>query len=196
MSIVLGMPMTAILRPRFWTSSAMSARPAQRAVAADGEEQADVHAVERVHDLPGVLVAARGAEDGAAVLVDAADGRRVQLDRDVAVAGGEPLVAVAEAEDVAHPVVVVEAEHDRADDVVEPRAEAAAGDDAALELGRVEVDLRARPGLLEGRHRPGRLERLAQQRRAGLEHDPVAVLHEVSPLDGGGDAAVPESLDV
>ncbi len=195
LSIVLGMPTTPIFRPRLWISSADLLRPAQRPVAADGEEQADVHAVERVHDLPGVLVPARGAQDGAAVFVDAADGRRVQLDRGVAVAVGEALVAVGEPEDVAHPVVVVQAEHDCADHVVEPRAEAAAGDDAALELGGVEVDLRARPGLLEGRHRPGRLECLAQQHRVGLEHDLVAVLHEVHALDGGGDAAGPESLD-
>ena len=67
----------------------------------------------------------------------------------VPVAGDEALVAVAEADDAAHAVVPGELHHEAADDVVEPGAEPAAGDDPDPRLGRVEEDLAPRAAGLE-----------------------------------------------
>ena len=49
--MVFGMPMTLILRPRRAASSADGMRAPQRAVAADGEEDADLHALQGVDHL-------------------------------------------------------------------------------------------------------------------------------------------------
>ena len=47
--------------------------PAERAVAADDEQHVDAHLFQAIDDLGGVLLAARGAQDRAAMLVDVAD---------------------------------------------------------------------------------------------------------------------------
>jgi hypothetical protein len=62
---------------------------------------------------------------------------------------GEALEAVADAEDFADAVVVVEFEEGGADDVVEAGAEAAAGDDGRAGLAGIEEDLLAGAGALE-----------------------------------------------
>ena len=77
-------------------SSAIAWRAAQRAVAADREEHVDALALQGVDHLADVLRSARGAEDRAAHLVDVADPLRRQLERRMAVARHQPLVAVAE----------------------------------------------------------------------------------------------------
>ena len=67
----------------------------------------------------------------------------------MAVARDEPLVAVAETVDARDAVASGELRDDAADDVVQPRAQAAAGDDGGGGLGRIEEDLLARAGDLE-----------------------------------------------
>ena len=62
---------------------------AEGAVAADDEEDVDGHAFEAIDDFDGVLVAAGGAEDGAAALVDFGDHFGVEVEDVVAVAGDE-----------------------------------------------------------------------------------------------------------
>jgi hypothetical protein len=96
----------------------------------------------------GGLVAARGAQDGAAELVDFGDGLGGQFDHVVTEAGDEALEAEADAQDRGHVVVVVAGHDDGPDDVVDARAEASAGDDGALGLGRVVVEELAGTGLL------------------------------------------------
>ena len=130
LSIVFGTPTTAMRSPRCGDHAGDLLRAVQRAVAADHEQDVDAHLLEAVDDLLRVLAAARAAEDRAAVLVDAAHDVGVELHDLVPVAGDEALVAVAEAEDPAHAVVARELHHQAADDVVEPGAETAAGDDA------------------------------------------------------------------
>ncbi len=62
----------------------------------------------------------------------------------------EPLIAVEESVDTLDAVAEAEFQGEAADDVVESRAEAAAGDDAGGGAGWVEEDLAARAGGLEG----------------------------------------------
>jgi hypothetical protein len=52
----------------------------------------------------------------------------------MAVAPDQPFVAVTEAMDPLDAVVVMEAQHDGADHVIDPRTESTAGDDAAGDL--------------------------------------------------------------
>ncbi len=63
--------------------------------------------------------------------------------------GVEAEVAVADAQHVADAVVLGELEVDRADDVVQPGAESAAGDDGGGGIEGVEVDAFARAGLFK-----------------------------------------------
>src|SRR6187401_2922066 len=58
-------------------------------------------------------------------------------------------VAAAKADDLRNTVPVMELEKERANDIVQPRAQTAAGDDAGARLLRVEEQLRARPSQLE-----------------------------------------------
>ena len=56
------------------------------------------------------------------------------------------LVTVAESENPLHAIAARELEHDAPDDVVQPRAQATARDDAAADRTRIEEDLIARAG--------------------------------------------------
>ena len=76
--------------------------------------------------------------------------------------GDESLQAVADAVDVAHPVVIVELQDNRPDDVVEPRAQTAAGHQRAAQLARVEVDFVPGAGHFQGRG--GRLDDPSRRR--------------------------------
>ena len=67
LSIVFGMPTTAIFAPALGDLVGDRLRAAERAVAADHEEDVDARALEAVDDLLRVLLAAGGAEDRAAV---------------------------------------------------------------------------------------------------------------------------------
>src|SRR6516165_8738426 len=107
----------------------------------------------------------------------------------------QPLVAVAEPVDLPYAVVVMEAQHDGADHVVDPRAEAAAGDDAAGNGYRVEKDLLPRPGELQRR----RLHSCVQVRlyflEPGVVQYPITLACEPPLPHGGGNAALAEPLD-
>ena len=153
-------------------------RAAHAAVAADDEQDVDPELDEGVDHLPGVLVAARAAQDRAAVVVDVADGVQVELDDALAVLRRQARVAVAEAVDVRDAVVLGELLDDPADHVVEPGAQAAAGHDADVRGVRVEVDLPARPGRLEA----GQLvdgHPALQQYGDGVVHEHAVVLVDV-----------------
>ena len=116
-------------------------RAAHAAVAADDEQDVDPELDEGVDHLPGVLVAARAAEDRAAVVVDVPHGvaGRARRRRSRCF-GDQARVAVAEAVDVRDAVVLGELLDDPADHVVEPGAQAAAGHDADVRGVGVEVD--------------------------------------------------------
>ena len=72
LSIVFGMPTTAIRVAALGDHLGDLLRAAHRAVAADDEQDVDAHLLQAVDDLLRVLLAAGGAEDRAAVLVDVA----------------------------------------------------------------------------------------------------------------------------
>ncbi len=111
------------------------------------------------------------------------------------------LVAVAKAEDPLHAVAVRELEHDAAHHVVEPGAEAAAGDDPAAERARIEEDLVARPRELEGRQVQGRPCVLSELGDAVVDEHLVGPAHEghggLAQVrgDGRGEQALSEHLD-
>ncbi len=113
---------------------------ALRAVAADGEEHVDPLGLQRVGHGLGGLRAAGEPEHRAALLVDVAHGLGVEAHGGHAEAGDDPLEAVAKARDGAHAVLEPELEDHRAHDVVDARAEPAAGDDAGADLGGLEED--------------------------------------------------------
>ena len=98
------------------------ARAAQRPVAADAEEDVDVHPLERVDHHVGRLLAAARAEDRASRLVDRVDGVGVEEHRLVAVLRVEARVAVAYAVHLLDAVVELEDLDEALYDGVEPRA--------------------------------------------------------------------------
>src|SRR5262249_60330296 len=106
-------------------------RAAETAVAPDHEEELHVEAEERIDHPIEILRPARRAERRPATLVHVLDDVWEELRRLVVIRVGEARVAVAEAVDAADAVGGREGQHDRAHDVVEPPAEAAAGEGAA-----------------------------------------------------------------
>jgi hypothetical protein len=74
-----------------------------------------------------------------------------QLHRRVAVALHEALVAETKSEYLRHAVLMIQAEDNRADDVVYSWAQAATGNNAAHELRRIEVQTLSRTGHLQRR---------------------------------------------
>ena len=74
-----------------------------------------------------------------------------EVERRPLVLGDEPLIPVAESEDLPDPVVVAEFQDQGPDHVVEAGTQPAAGDDARLRLRRIEVDPAARAAGLEAR---------------------------------------------
>ena len=98
----------------------------------------------------------------------------VELDGLVPCSPTRPCVAVAEAEDLADAVALRQLEDEPADHVVDPRAQAAAGDDPAAEARGLEEDAVARPRELEGRRARGSA-RCSSVRQAVVEEDPVGL---------------------
>jgi hypothetical protein len=187
------MPTTAI----FWLRAATGDlhRPAERAVAADDEQDVDVHPLETVHDFLGILPAPRGAEDRAAVLVDVADHRRREIDHVVAVAGDEALVAVAEAVDPLHAVMEGEFHDEPADHVVDAGAEATAGDDPDPHLRRVEEDASPRARRFESGESVGGAAALGDEPGRVVEQHAVVLGDVVRGRPPGLDVRLERRLD-
>ena len=159
-------------------------RGAHPPVTTDDEQRVHPAQDQAVDHFLGLLPAARAAQDGAAGVVYLADPIRCQLLGVVAVRGRQPAEPVAEAEDPPHAVVHGEFLDDAPDDVVEPRAQPAAGHHARRDAGGVEVDLPAGSGRLEARQLLRREVVLGEHRNGVLEQHPVALRHVVrrSPL--------------
>ena len=160
----------------------------QRAVPADGKQNADVHPFQRVHDLLHRLGASRGTQDGAALLVDVGHFLRVQFHWLVMVGGRQAFESVPESPDGRHFVDVVQAQDNGSYYVVDARTEAAAGHDAAAKLGRVEVYLLSRSRLLERGRGPAFGQKgLQAPGTCGVEY-PVVVFDETFVPHGRRDA--------
>ncbi len=175
----------------------------QGAAAADHEEDADVHALQGVRDFLDILGAAARSDHHTAAFVDVDHLVRGEVQHVIAVAGNEPAQAVAHAGNVAHTVAVVQLEHDRADDVVQPRAEPPAGDQGALELAGVEVDALARPGQLVGRRQGAVRKRFTGPVHGDVDQDPVLLGYEAETVGavyalvhGGRYPGIPQCRDV
>ena len=141
-----------------------------RAVAADDVQLVDAALAQELDRALDVEAAARRSEHRAAVMVDRLDDLRREHDRRELVVGrrggsaqtrrpaaaadvigsrGESAVAAANAPDLPHAVVVVQRVDEVVDDVVQARAQAAARDDRRAHVGRLEVQLAARPRAME-----------------------------------------------
>lgn len=148
-------------------------RAAKRAVAADAEQHIDVQAHQGVDHDGGFLVAAGAAEDSAAVVLDGVNHVWVEHNGRIAVRGIEPTVAVRDAKDVADAVVEPEHGHEALDNVVQTRAEAAAGDNAGAGPCRVVENGFARAGSLERGDFDTFAEKILQFLCVGSERDAV-----------------------
>jgi len=111
-----------------------------RAVAADDEEEIDVHPFQGVHHLADVLASPGGGEDAAPEILDVLDHVGGQLHEFVAVSRDQALETVPHADDVPDPVAEVELHDQGAQHVVDPGAQSAAGDHGRLDLLGLEVD--------------------------------------------------------
>ena len=114
------------------------------AVAADDEEHVDVAALQGIDDLTGILRSAGGAEHRAAEKMDVPHLVRGELDVAVSVFRNKALEAEGDAEDAGHVVVMVGFHDNGADDVVQPRAQAAARDNGRFCAQGVKVKVPAR----------------------------------------------------
>ena len=74
-----------------------------------------------------------------------------QLERRVAVPVGKTFKPVRKTEYSFHAVMEEQAHYQGSDDFIESRADAAAGDDSALQLRRIEVDFLSRSGQFHAR---------------------------------------------
>src|SRR5512143_1003293 len=127
--------------------------------------------------------------------MNAAHGLRVQLHGAVPVSMGQTLVAVRKAEHGPDLVVMEQAEHHRPDDVVQSRAQPSAGDDAAFQLERVEVDFLPRAGFFECQYVPAFLQGALDRGRVRLKDDMVYVVDKVGPGNGRLNPTRPQPLN-
>ncbi|MPM91065.1 hypothetical protein SDC9_138190 [bioreactor metagenome] len=125
---------------------------ARGAVAADAEQEIDVHAHQGVDHHDGVLLPARGTEDGAALFMDIVGVLFGQQDGREFVGRVEAAAAVADAVDERHFVLPAQRAGQELDDVVQPGAKPARGQDRRLAPGGIVINLLTRPGLFEGRN--------------------------------------------
>ena len=193
--MVLGMPMTLSGRPRRARLRGDGAGPLEGAVAADGKEDADPQFRQVIHHLGRFLRPPGGGQDRAPQIADLAHRTRCQFKGGVAEALDQPLVAVAEAVDPAHAVVVVEAQGHGTDHVVDPRAESAAGDDAAGDGRRVEEQPLPRAGQLQNRRFFPGLDERPDVIETGVIQDLLAVVQEAPIRHGGREATFAELFD-
>ena len=91
-----------------------------------------------------------------------------QLERYVTVSLYQPFVAETKSQNFRDAVLMVQAEHDRADHVVQPRADTAACDDATHKRGRIEVQTLSRTG-----HFHRRVSRMEFCQRRRIQHSLV-----------------------
>ena len=127
--------------------------------------------------------------------MDVLDQLRREVHRPVPVTGFQPFETVGETVHLVHPVVVVQAEHDGTDDIVDARAETAAGDDAAGHPGRVEIEAFARTrGLEPGRFLAG-IQVGADRVQVAVQEDVRPVVDKPRALHGRGIGAFPETID-
>ena len=172
------------------------ARAAERAVAANAEEDVDVHPHERIDDDFGRLTSARTAEDRAAVLVDRVHGVGVEQERRVAAVRVEAGVAEADAVDGLDAVVEGEDLHDALDHVVEAGTQPARREDARARPAGVVEDLRLGAGALERRLAAELLAQPVEERHVLAHQDARAVGHELVLAHGRRDTAFAERVHV
>ena len=111
------------------------------AVAADRDQQVHAELFEAPDHVGRALCAPTEPEDAPAGVVDVVHDARRERDGRQAALGDQPLVAEAEAEDVAHAVHMVQLEDERSNHAVDSGAEPSAGHDPCPGPGRVEEDL-------------------------------------------------------
>ena len=172
------------------------ARTPERPIAADHEEDVDVHAHQRIDNLIRGLLPARGAENRAAQLVDQIDLLRVQHERFVAELRDQPREAEANAEDRLDSVVEGEDLDQSLDDVVESRTESARRQDAHARPARIMVNLRMRTRPLKTRLTPQLLRQVLQQRTVLGDEDALPFVHKLVVANRRRDLALAEARNI
>ena len=172
------------------------ARAPERSVAADHEEDVDVHAHKRIDNLLRGLLPARRAENRAAQLMDQIDLLRVQHERFVAEPRAQSREAEADAEDRLNSVVEGEDLDQSLDDVVEPRAETAGRQDAHARPARIMVDLRMGTRPLETWLAPQLLRQVLQHRAVLGDENPLPFVHKLVVADRRRDLALAEARNL
>jgi len=168
----------------------MAAAAPQGADAADHDQNADIEMLQGVDDFLHRLRPPGRSQNGAAELMDLGHTARGQLQHVVAAARNEAAQAVADAQGGGHAVMVMSLHDDGPDDVVDARADAAAGDDGQLGVARIEKKPGPGTGLLE-QHLPGPLGLQAFLGDAGQHRRPVG--DERSALLGRVEAGFAEA---
>lgn len=146
-----------------------------------------------VHDLLQIEAAPGGGQNGAAPLVPAIHHLGVQRD---GLGGVEPAVPRGHAKDPAHAIDLPQTHDELPDHGVEPRAEAAAGDDGGPDGGGVEADGLAGPGaVVGGEARTGGWvgggeieEDVAEDDVGGGDVEAGGGVVEGATVDGGGES--------
>ena len=153
-------------RSRVSTISSMGCGP---------REEPRIEPLQGVDDFLDGLRSARGTEDRAAHVENVADDARIQVHQVVTVGRDEPLQPVPDAIDVAYIVSVIQFQYDGADDVIEARAQPAAGNQGASQLARVEIDLAPRARPLKRRQIAALCKPLGHLLGVECDQDPIVV---------------------
>ncbi len=100
------------------------------------------------------------------------------------VAVSEPLITKREPKDRLHAIVMIKPEDDRSNHVIEAGAEASAGDNAALELEWVKVDIFKRPCQFKMRWFFALLQKCLYLRQGGVIENMILVTDKVHRVHG------------
>ncbi len=120
-----------------------------RAVAANREQDVDAALLEEIDNDVGADRPTRGAQQRSAELMNMVNHFGIEPDRRTGRFGREPRVAIPNAQYGGDAVVIMQLQVERANHIVQAGAESAAGHDGSLGVGRIEVQLFARPGFFE-----------------------------------------------
>ncbi len=95
--------------------------PPQGAVPADGKEDIDVELLQGIDDFLDLILAPGRGKDRPPQFVDGGNPLRVQVDHRVVVGRDEALIAIGDADDVVHPVNIIEFQDNGPDDIIQSR---------------------------------------------------------------------------
>ena len=163
-------------------------------VSTDSEQDAQIHAFERVDHLPDILRPARRPQNCATFFLNVGNEVGGEFNRFVSVFVRESFIPVWQSEDGANSVMVKQAEHYGSYHVIKAWAQSPTGYDSAFEFRGIKEDLL--PGACHfesGRLLTGTEESLNFCKRPMIE-DPFVITHELGGRHGRRNPAFAEPL--